>query len=83
MAPYNTAPRPWGSVGPRIGRLLDERRRPLLLLVDDVDPAALRETAPNRLIPPLHGALLKNEQDVHLFERLAFLGRREGVRPGA
>ena len=32
---------------------------------------------PNKLIPPLHGALLKNEQDVHLFERLAFLARRE------
>ena len=30
------------------------------------------------LIPPLHGALLKNEQDVHLFERLAFIARREG-----
>ncbi|MCW8836858.1 MAG: ATP-binding protein, partial [Rhodospirillales bacterium] len=30
------------------------------------------------LIPPLHGALLKNEQDVHLFERLAFINRREG-----
>ncbi|MDP3376811.1 MAG: ATP-binding protein, partial [Brevundimonas sp.] len=30
----------------------------------------------------LHGALLKNEQDVHLFERLAFLNRREGARPG-
>ena len=34
------------------------------------------------LIPPLHGALQKNEQDVHLFERLAFLSRREGARPG-
>ena len=32
---------------------------------------------PSKLIPPLHGALLKNEQDVHLFERLAFLNRRE------
>ena len=32
---------------------------------------------PKKLIPPLHGALLKNEQDVHLFERLAFLNRRE------
>ena len=32
---------------------------------------------PKKLIPPLHGALLKNEQDVHLFERLAFLSRRE------
>ncbi|MDZ4113672.1 MAG: MoxR family ATPase [Brevundimonas sp.] len=65
---------------PSTSELLDWLK---LLLVDDVDPATLRETAPNRLIPPLHGALLKNEQDVHLFERLAFLGRREGARPGA
>ena len=46
------------------------------------DEAALRERDPNRLVPPLHGALLKNEQDVHLFERLAFLARRETSRPG-
>ena len=38
---------------------------------------ALKEKDPTKLIPPLHGALLKNEQDVHLFERLAFLARRE------
>src|SRR3712207_4020073 len=49
-----------------------------LLLVDDADEAALRERAPPKLIPPLHGALIKNEQDVHLLERLAFLQRREG-----
>ena len=65
---------------PSTSELLDWLK---LLLVDDVDPATLRETSPNKLIPPLHGALLKNEQDVHLFERLAFLGRREGARPGA
>jgi hypothetical protein len=41
-------------------------------------PEVLRSTDTRKLIPPLHGALLKNEQDVHLFERLAFLGRREG-----
>ena len=41
-------------------------------------PEVLRLTDTRKLIPPLHGALLKNEQDVHLFERLAFLGRREG-----
>jgi MoxR-like ATPase len=64
---------------PSTSELLDWLK---LLLVDDVDPATLRETSPNKLIPPLHGALLKNEQDVHLFERLAFLGRREGTRPG-
>ena len=38
----------------------------------------LRERDPKKLIPPLHGALIKNEQDVHLFERLAFMVRREG-----
>ncbi|MDP2117561.1 MAG: MoxR family ATPase [Brevundimonas sp.] len=64
---------------PSTSELLDWLK---LLLVDDVDPAALREKSPNKLIPPLHGALLKNEQDVHLFERLAFLSRREGARPG-
>jgi MoxR-like ATPase len=48
-----------------------------LLLVEDVSPEVLRSRDPAKLIPPLHGALLKNEQDVHLFERLAFLHRRE------
>jgi MoxR-like ATPase len=48
-----------------------------LLLNEDIDPATLRETDPKKVIPPLHGALLKNEQDVHLFERLAFLSRRK------
>ena len=46
-----------------------------LLVADDVDPEDLRGDAKNAL-PRLHGALLKNEQDVHLFERLAFLARR-------
>ena len=48
-----------------------------LLMTDDVDAKTLKEKEPNKLIPPLHGALLKNEQDVHLFERLAFISRRE------
>jgi MoxR-like ATPase len=48
-----------------------------LLVSEDVDLETLREKDPRKLIPPLHGALLKNEQDVHLFERLAFLNRRE------
>jgi len=65
---------------PSTSELLDWLK---LLLVDDVDPETLREKSPNKLIPPLHGALLKNEQDVHLFERLAFLHRREGTRPGS
>jgi MoxR-like ATPase len=64
---------------PSTSELLDWLK---LLMVEDIDPATLREKAPGKLIPPLHGALLKNEQDVHLFERLAFLARREGSRPG-
>jgi MoxR-like ATPase len=48
-----------------------------LLMVEDISPEVLRTRDPAKLIPPLHGALLKNEQDVHLFERLAFLHRRE------
>ncbi|MFN0264147.1 AAA family ATPase [Tepidamorphus sp. 3E244] len=47
-----------------------------LLVAEDVDPQVLRERDPRKVIPPLHGALLKNEQDVHLFERLAFMARR-------
>ena len=49
-------------------------------MVEDIDPETLRETSAKKMIPPLHGALLKNEQDVHLFERVAFLARREGAR---
>ncbi|HWE71942.1 MAG TPA: MoxR family ATPase [Stellaceae bacterium] len=48
-----------------------------LLLVGDIPAETLRERDPAKLIPPLYGALLKNEQDVQLFERLAFLHRRE------
>jgi MoxR-like ATPase len=48
-----------------------------LLLNEDITPEMLREQDPRKLIPPLHGALLKNEQDVHLFERLAFLARQK------
>ena len=49
-----------------------------LLLVEDIDPEVLRTKDTSKIIPPLHGALLKNEQDVHLFERLVFLSRRQG-----
>ena len=59
---------------PSTSELLDWLK---LLLVEDIGPETLRERDPKKLIPPLHGALLKNEQDVHLFERLAFLSRRE------
>ena len=46
-----------------------------LLLAEDIPAEALRSKDRKNMIPPLHGALLKNEQDVHLFERLAFLSR--------
>ena len=48
-----------------------------LLLAEDVPPEALRNTNKKDSIPPFYGALIKNEQDVHLFERLAFISRRE------
>ena len=48
-----------------------------LLVVEDIPPEALTSKDKKDIIPPLYGALLKNEQDVHLFERLAFLARRE------
>jgi MoxR-like ATPase len=48
-----------------------------LLMIEDIPLEVLRSNDPNKLIPPLHGALLKNEQDVQLFERLAFMARRE------
>jgi MoxR-like ATPase len=58
---------------PSTSELLDWLK---LLMVEEISPEILRERDPKRLIPPLHGALLKNEQDVHLFERLAFMTRR-------
>ena len=58
---------------PTTSELLDWLK---LLVSDDISPETLRERDPRKLIPPLHGALLKNEQDVHLFERLAFMARR-------
>ncbi|WP_421696720.1 AAA family ATPase [Aestuariivirga sp.] len=60
---------------PSTSELLDWLK---LLLNEDVDPETLRERDTRKMIPPLHGALLKNEQDVMLFERLAFIARREG-----
>jgi MoxR-like ATPase len=49
-----------------------------LLLAEEIPPEALRSDDPRKSIPPLYGALLKNEQDVHLFEQLVFLARRAG-----
>ncbi|MFC4725025.1 AAA family ATPase [Glycocaulis abyssi] len=62
---------------PSTSELLDWLK---LLLVEDVDPELLREKDPRKLIPPLHGALLKNEQDVQLFEKLAFMARRDAAQ---
>jgi MoxR-like ATPase len=59
---------------PSTSELLDWLK---LLLSEDITPEQLRESDTAKLIPPLYGALLKNEQDVHMFERLAFLHRRE------
>ncbi|MGC1301621.1 MAG: MoxR family ATPase [Caulobacteraceae bacterium] len=58
---------------PATSELLDWLK---LLMIDDLPPEALRSDDARLTIPPLHGALLKNEQDIQLFERLAFLSRR-------
>src|SRR5579871_770169 len=58
---------------PSTAELLDWLK---LLMVEDLPADALRTNEKHLVIPPLYGALLKNEQDVHLFERLAFLARR-------
>jgi len=50
------------------------------LMAEDLPPEALRDKDGQVAIPPLYGALLKNEQDVHLFERIAFLAR-QGSHP--
>ena len=47
-----------------------------LLVAEDIPPEALKSGDTNKLIPPMYGALLKNEQDVHLFEKLVFLSKR-------
>ncbi len=49
-----------------------------LLMSDDIPPEALRAKDVKTVLPPLYGALLKNEQDVHMLERIAFLAKREG-----
>jgi MoxR-like ATPase len=59
---------------PSTSELLDWLK---LLLNEDIDAETLRQRDPKKAIPPLHGALLKNEQDVHLFEKLAFMARRK------
>jgi MoxR-like ATPase len=58
---------------PSTSELLDWLK---LLMAEDISPETLRGEDHSKIIPPLAGALLKNEQDVHLFERLVFLSRR-------
>jgi len=58
---------------PSTSELLDWLK---LLLAEDIPPEALRSKDRKTIVPPLHGALLKNEQDVHLFERLVFMARQ-------
>lgn len=60
---------------PSTSELLDWIR---LLLADGISPEAMRTREPGKLVPALYGALLKTEQDLHLFEKLAFLARRGG-----
>jgi MoxR-like ATPase len=57
---------------PSTSELLDWLK---ILLAEDISPEALRSPDKKAFIPPLHGALLKNEQDVHLFERVVFMAR--------
>ncbi len=59
---------------PSTSELLDWLK---LLMIEDIPAEALRSNDSAKMIPPLYGALLKNEQDVQLFERLAFMSRRE------
>jgi MoxR-like ATPase len=57
---------------PSTSELLDWLK---LLLAEDIPPEALHSSDRKTFLPPLHGALLKNEQDVHLFERVVFMAR--------
>ena len=61
---------------PSTSELLDWLK---LLVAEDIPPEVLRSSERKSLIPPLYGALLKNEQDVQLFERLAFLDRQRNA----
>jgi len=60
---------------PSTSELLDWLK---LLMAEEIPAEALRSNDNGKILPPLHGALLKNEQDVHLFERLIFMSRRKG-----
>jgi MoxR-like ATPase len=71
---YDVRELPGLSKRPSTSELLDWIK---LLVIEDIPPEALRSKDTKNMIPPLYGALIKNEQDVHLLERLAFLARRE------
>ena len=60
---------------PTTSELLDWLK---LLMAEDIPPEALHSQDTHKIVPPLHGALIKNEQDVHLFERLVYMSRRKG-----
>jgi MoxR-like ATPase len=72
---FNVRETPGLKKKPSTSELLDWIK---LLVAEDIPPEALRSDDPKKTIPVLHGALLKNEQDVHLFEQLVFLHRRSG-----
>jgi MoxR-like ATPase len=59
---------------PTTSELLDWLK---LLMAEDIPPEALHSQDTHKIVPPLHGALIKNVQDVHLFERLVFMSRRQ------
>jgi MoxR-like ATPase len=71
---YDVRDVPGLSKRPSTSELLDWIK---LLVIEDIPLEALRAKDAKSLVPPLYGALIKNEQDVHLLERLAFLSRRE------
>jgi MoxR-like ATPase len=72
---FNVRDTPGLKKKPSTSELLDWIK---LLVAEDIPPEALRGDDPKKTIPVLHGALLKNEQDVHLFEQLVFMHRRGG-----
>jgi len=71
---YDVREAPGLKKKPSTSELLDWIK---LLMTDDVSAEVLRSKDIKTVLPPLHGALLKNEQDVHLLQRLAFLAQRE------
>ncbi|HKO06287.1 MAG TPA: MoxR family ATPase, partial [Alphaproteobacteria bacterium] len=71
---YNVREVPGLKKKPSTSELLDWLK---LLMAEDIPPEALRSREVGKVIPPLYGALLKNEQDVHQLERIAFLARAE------